>query len=173
MPRTKARPKTPAPLLTDHPYFRELKNDPRLFDERGLQKYGGDTCPLPIVFWSKITANIDRLNSRDDGSTFITFSAAITDMIKRTINRMEPKKKLQMPTVLSVYEYDAMLDGITVADMDHPVKYASFSQPFWFKDRVFAAQLPAPNTYLRNGPQRLRELIKMEIQWYTIDRFIN
>ena len=161
----------PAPLLTDHPYFKELKNDPRLFDERGLQRYGGDTCPLPTAFFDKITANIAGLNDRDDGSAFITFSAAITDIIKRTINRMEPKKKLQMPTVLSVYEYDKVLDSITVDDLETPTKYASFSQPFWFKDRVFAAQLPAPNTYLRNGPQRLRELLKLEIQWYSIDRF--
>ena len=161
----------PAPALTDHPYFRELKNDPRLFDERGLQKYGGDTCPLPVAFFDKITANIAELNERDDGSAFITFSAAITGMIKHTINRMEPRKKLQMPIALSVYEYDQIMDGIALDVLETELKYASFSQPFWFKDRVFAAQLPAPNTYLRNGPQRLRELIKLEIQWYSIDRF--
>ena len=36
--------------------------------------------------------------------------AAITGMIKHTINRMEPRKKLQMPIALSVYEYDQIMD---------------------------------------------------------------
>ena len=170
----KSRSTTPAPSLTDHPYFRELKNDPRLFDERGLQKYGGDTCPLPIAFFAKITANIASLNDRDDGSAFITFSAAITDILKRSINRLEPRKRLQIPLVLSVYEYDQIMDGITLDDLETELKRsANFSQPFWLKDRFYSTTLPAPHTYLRNSPQRIRELIRLELQWYTIDRFIN
>ncbi|MGL6132488.1 MAG: hypothetical protein ACRCZ9_12825, partial [Fusobacteriaceae bacterium] len=84
-------------------------------------------------------------------------------MIKRSINRLEPQKKKQMPLTLDESDYEQATKGLTLADMDAELQVSSFSQPLWLKVRFMGVSLPAPNEYLTSKPQRLRELLRLEI----------
>jgi hypothetical protein len=95
----------------------------------------------------------------------------VTDLIKRSINRLKHPGDLKIPYGLSESEYSVVMKYLSPADLkSEETAHVSFSNPLWLRHELQICQLAElkGNTAL---PPKILALLRLEVghHWQTAD----